>query len=235
MPSTTTLCSPSFARRFAAGVVACGLLLASACSSDSEPSAEPGDADVADVSDVSDGNDASEEGSSGGSGSSDSESTASEEVATAPVCDLITPVLDDLVEAFGTDLPMTEDSPNASLQSGCTIDLMEPFDESGGERRSVIIEVARYPALYTDVAETVERNEFGGSSSEVDSVGGDAMIQTDGVGEAAMVFFSSGGRVWSVKATWSYVGPPDGHDLEESITEVAGVVRAGLEATGSGS
>jgi len=226
MPSRTPWYRSSAAQRLVTGVLAGGLLLTAACSSDSEPTASPVDVDA-----ETDGPGASDEDSSGGDGSSPAESSAGAEVATAPVCDLITPFVDDVVAAFGADLPLAEDSPSGRLESGCTLDLLDP--EPGIDRGdAAIIEVARHPALYTDVASTAEQTDLGGSTSEASSVGGDALLLTDATGEVVMVFFSSGGRVWSVKGNWAVEGAPDGHVLDEAMTEVARVVRAGLEATG---
>lgn len=149
------------------------------------------------------------------------------------MCDLITPFVDDLVEAFGADLPLTEGSPDGRLASGCTIDLRDP--EPGLDQESVIIEVARHPALYTGTEESAEQQVgLERSASDVSSVGGDALMLTDPGDDAVMVMFTSGGLVWSVKGTWGLggQGAVDGHDLEQAMTEVARVVRAGLEATG---
>lgn len=227
MPSRTPSHESSTARRFATGIVACGLLLAAACSSDSEPTTSPAAADAGGASDAADASDA---GSAGGSGPDLAESTAGAEVATARVCDLIAPFVDDIVAAFGTDLPLAEGSPDGRLESGCTIDLRET--EPGIDRAAAIIDVARLPAVIADVATAAESNDIGGSRSEASSVGGDAQLLTDPADEMAIVVFSSGGRVWSVKATWAMGEPPEGHDLERAVPEVARVVRAGLEATG---
>ena len=205
LPSTIR---PVRVERLRAGAVAACLVLAAGCSSDSGNGSNQTAADRELTDQVVQNDD-----SSSGTGSETDDATntgASGLLAQAAVCDLLEPASLEVAAAFGEGFEVVGVH---GTSGGCYLDLVAT-DSFAPTRTEANLLVERASAIVgTDVAAHAESYEVQGDPRPAPSVSDDAVLLSDG-DSRAVVLFSAGGRVWSLR---SEVGVPD------SSADVGGV------------
>lgn len=218
---------PVRVERLRAGAVAACLVLAAGCSSDSGNGSNQAATDGETTDQV-----VQDEAASSGTESGVDDATdagSSELLAQADVCDLINPVALEVAAAFGAGFEVVGVH---GTSGGCYLDLVATADSFVPTRTEANLLVERASAIVgTDVAAHAESYEVQGDPRPAPSVSDDAMVLPDG-DSRAIVLFSAGGRVWSVR---SEVVVPDAVDdvggVDDPTVASAAVVLAGLLAS----
>lgn len=213
--STTVRPAPASKRRTRRlrllGVAVC-LALVSACSSGSD--SDGGQAATDDpVTAPADGPDGDRGADPGGDGE------------VVPVCDLVEPVVDDLVAAFGVGIPVTDEGAYARGEGECFIDFS---DESvpAGELSEAHIWVKRLPAIHSEVDAAADTVGIG-EPSPAPEVADDALVFDDG--SMGIVLFAVGDRVYEVSASYPYDDTGAGATpIADAVVAVAQVVHPAI-------
>lgn len=226
LPSTIR---PIRGGRLRAGAVAACLVLAAGCSSDSgngnnQPAADREQTDQV----IQDEDAASGTGTDTGSGADDAANAgASDLLAQAEVCDLVDPVALEVAAAFGAGFELLE---IRGTGGRCDLDLVATANSFVPAGTEANIHVLREAAILgDDVAAHASSYEvqYQGEPQPAPSVSDDAIVLPDG-DSRAIVLFSAGGRVWSVR---SEVMAHDVGGVDDTTAASAAVVLAGLLAS----
>jgi len=181
---------PVRVERLRAGAVAACLVLAAGCSSDSGNGNTQFAGDRESSDQVSQNEAASEADDATDTG-------ASGLLAQAAVCDLLDPASLEVAAAFGEGFEVVGVH---GTSGGCYLDLVATADSFVPTRTEANLLVERASAIVgTDVAAHAESYEVQGDPRPAPSVSDDAMVLPDG-DSRAIVLFSAGGRVWSVRS-----------------------------------
>lgn len=200
---------PVRVERLRAGAMAACLVLAAGCSSDSGIGSDQTAAGREPTDQVVQ-NDASSSGNQPGADDA-TNAGASELLAQAEVCGLVEPVASEVAAAFDAGFEVVGVH---GTSGGCYLDLVAAAGDFLPARTEANLLVERAAAIVgDDVAAQAEAHEVQGDSQPAPSVSDDAVLLSDG-DSRAVVLFSAGGRVWSLR---SEVGVPD------SSADVGGV------------
>ncbi|NLD76905.1 MAG: hypothetical protein GX643_09590 [Acidimicrobiales bacterium] len=158
------------------------------------------------------------------SGQGDGGAGASSDVNESPVCEVIAPVVDDMVAAAALDLPLTDDSPADKTAAGCEL-------RFAGPEATVTVTIGRVPAVISTVDAMVSSFQDVDPVGPLPSLGDDAQLLEDSMdGSTAYVLLSGNGRVWQVTAYDSTAGTADAADSGEVGTAIAEVLKARIDA-----
>lgn len=196
------------------GVAVC-IALVSACSSgsDSDGGQTATDDQVTAPADGADGADDDQGGDPGGDGE------------VVPVCDLVEPVVDDLVAAFGVGIPVTEEGAYARGENECFIDFSDELVPAG-ELSEAHIWVKRLPAIHSEVDAAADTVGIG-EPSPAPEVADDALVFDDG--SMGIVLFAVGDRVYEVSASYPYDDTGAGATpIADAVVAVAQVVHPAI-------
>lgn len=141
------------------------------------------------------------------------------------VCDVIEPVVDEMVAATSLDVELDGEisEPNMS-ELGCDLRLVGPDV-------SLTVVIARAPAILSSVDTflgTMVDSELVGP---VPSLGSDAQLMRETMSPSAFTAMSSNGRVWQVSAT-DNLAPATGEpsaDIEAVAVSISEVLRSRLD------
>ena len=189
--------------RLRAGAVVACLILATGCSSDSGNGSNQTATDREPTGQVVQ-NDASSAGTESGDDDATAAAAGASELLTqAAVCDLLDPVSLEVAAAFGEGFEVVTVH---GTSGGCYLDLVAAAGDFLPARTEANLLVERAPAIVgDDVGAHAESYEVQGDPRPAPSVSDDAVVLSDG-DSRAIVLFSAGGRVWSLR---SEVGVPD--------------------------
>lgn len=226
LPSTIR---PIRGGRLRAGAVAACLVLAAGCSSDSGNGNNQPAADHEPTDQVIQNEDAAPgTGTDTGSGADDTTNAGARELlAQAEMCDLVDPMALEVAAAFGAGFELVE---IRGTGSRCQLNLVATANSFVPAGTEVNLYVLREAAILgDDVAAHASSYEvqYHGEPQPAPSVSDDAMVLTDG-DSRAIVLFSAGGRVWSVR---SEVMAHDVGGVDDPTAASAAAVRSGLLAS----
>lgn len=233
LPSTIR---PLRVERLRAGAVAACLVLAAGCSSDSGNGSDQATADREPTDQVVENDAASSDtgtdtGTDTGSGADDATDAAARELlAQAEVCDLVDPMALDVAAAFGAGFELVE---IRGTDGRCQLDLVATADSVVPAGTEANLYVLREPAVLGDDVAAHARSyevQFQGESRPAPSVSDDAVVLTDG-DSRAIVLFSAGGRVWSVRSEVMAHDVGDVGGVDDPTAASAAAVRSGLLAS----
>jgi len=194
----------------------CSVLLVAACSSSTSDGASGSNA-VVDAESPTDDVAAGAPHSGG--------SDLAGELATAAMCDLIEPIVDDVVAAADLDIPLADDSPYAVGASECHF-------QFSGDAATVEVTVARQPTIYGDdvAALAASFSETTRSDAPAPTLGDEALLLESSLSGEAYAVFPVDGHVWVATVRDEVAGATGqpGADVGATAVAVGAAVLDGL-------
>lgn len=137
------------------------------------------------------------------------------DVAESPVCDVIAPVIDDMVAAADVGVPLDDDAPISIPGGGCEL-------RFSGSDVALRITIGRFPAVLSSVDAVVSSFVDVELVGPLPSAGDDAQLLHDGIEDSRVyALLTGGGRVWQVTVTDGFAGTVDGSGLNTEAIAIS--------------